>query len=106
MVPEGNAGWQEAAIPSGSFSLVTLEDGSADIIFSDQTGRTYSSRGDGGKVVVTYITDEVIQAVSIYTETGVVETFTFMFSRRLAMWTQSKAGTPIPLIAAYTASCS
>ncbi len=105
LVPEADAGWQEDAISSGSFSLVTLEDGSADIVFSDTRG-TYSTRGDGGQVVVTYTAPDAIQVVTFYTETGVTETYTFMIDLKLLMWTQSKAGTPVPKIAAFTASCS
>ena len=105
-VSEADAGWREDPISVGSISLVTLEDGSPDIVFSDATGKSFSSRGDGAKVVVTYETPETIQVVSIYTETGVVETHIFMIGVNQDMWTVSKAGTPIQKVAAYTASCS
>jgi hypothetical protein len=105
LVPEGEVGWHEDAISGGGISLVTLEDGSSDIIFSDTTG-SYSSRGDGGKVIATYITEDVAQVTAIYEETGVIETYNFMPTQKLVMWTQSKVGTPILKIAAFTAPCS
>lgn len=50
LVPKARAGWRRDEISNGSFLLLSDEKG-YDIIFTDATGRTVSSRDDGGQVL-------------------------------------------------------
>ena len=100
------SGWADDAISGDSFSFLTLEDGSLDMVFSDATGRSYSARGDGGTVIAIYADTEAAQFVVHYPSTGVVGTYTIFADQGLVLWTEVKAATPIRKMSAFTAPCS
>ena len=50
LVSTTEAGWTEGAVSKGSF-ILTKDGDEYDIIFTDATSRTISSRDDGGRVV-------------------------------------------------------
>ena len=103
--PDDKAGWVDNGI-DGSFSFLTLEDGSFDLIFTDATGRSMSTRGDGGKVSLVYAADTMAQFFVHYPGTGVAETYTIFGELGLVAWTQVKAATPIQAMSAFIAPCS
>lgn len=47
-----SAGWQSERISNGQYLVLRDKDGAYDIVFSDSTNRTISSKGDGGQVIV------------------------------------------------------
>ena len=51
LVDKSKAGWQADKITDGSYLLLRKDDGSFDIIFTDATKRTISSRDDGAQMV-------------------------------------------------------
>ena len=105
-VPDDKTGWTDDGISGGSFSFVTLEDGSLDYVYSDATGHTYSARGKGGEVATLYAGNNTVQFVVHYPSTGVLETFTVFADSGLVAWTQVKAAAPIQKMAAFVAPCS
>jgi len=52
LVSNKDAGWTEDAISNGSFLVTKTKKGEYDVIFSDASGRTISSRDDGGEVIL------------------------------------------------------
>ena len=103
IVPEG---WHDDGISGGSFSFLTLEDGSLDMVFSDATGLTISARGDGGKVSLISAINNTAQFVVYYPSTGVVGTYTIFADLGVVAWTEVKAATPIRKMSAFIAPCS
>ena len=51
LVPAKSAGWQADKISDGTYFLLRKDDGGFDIIFTDATKRTISSRDDGAQMV-------------------------------------------------------
>jgi hypothetical protein len=102
--------WQDAKISAGKFTLKQISDKEFDLLVTDATGGVFSSKQDGGIVMVVGKRNKVISIIVDYPSTTVVETYTFFRDARgkaEAMWTANKGGgAPIMTAAAYKADCS
>lgn len=106
LVPKDEAGWQEEAISSGSFQLIRSGD-EYDIVYTDATGRTLSSKADGAKV--TAFTDAAGNLVVITVYEDLIETWVFWLSiksERIVTFAQAKHSTLIPKHTLMKADCS
>lgn len=109
-IPKGivetkDSGWTEDAISGGSFQLIR-SGVDWDVIFTDASGGTLSSRADGGQTSgsVTPGGDIVVQVV--YPST--IETYVFWLSLEepVVTWSQAKAGSFIPKHSLLVAPCA
>ena len=79
-VPKQKAGWVADRISSGSYLVTRDADGKYDIVYTDATNRTVSSREDGGNVLVISRKDNYLVLVVNYPEMN-VETWYFRINR-------------------------
>jgi hypothetical protein len=105
LVLPAESGWEGEKISKGSFQLIRSGD-DWDIIFTDATGGTLSSRADGGSVsaVITEEGDTVVQVIY----GGSVETYVFWFSLDVPVvtYSQAKFGMPVPKHSLMVAHCT
>lgn len=105
LVPDKDAGWTEDAISGGSFQLIRSGD-NYDIVFTDATGRTLSTKGDGGEILGMENGKGDLIVTVLYPH--VIETYAFWFSSSgplIATFSQVKHETPIAKHAVFKASC-
>jgi hypothetical protein len=105
---EKDSGWKEDGIKNGKFTL-KITDNKLDILISDASGGLFSSKDDGGNVVLVGSGKDFVNVVAIYPTTSVVESYIFQTLRNgkaQAMWTHSKADTPITKVSSFVADCS
>jgi hypothetical protein len=76
LVAPKDAGWQRDAITNGQYLLVREKDGKFDIVFTDATRRTMSTKEDGGQVLVAHDADDKIVLLIIYPQMS-IETWVF-----------------------------
>ena len=90
LVSEEDAGWQRDKISTGSVSIVEL-DGDLDVIFSDATGRTKSSRANGAEVfpVGNNVDEEIISVMVLYVG-RVIEVYTYNAKAKKLILVQQK----------------
>ena len=86
-----SAGWnKDRDEPSAKMELKILDDGSYDILYSDQIG-LHSVQQSGGDVVARFVTEDTIVLVALY-PLGSVETYLFSLKNREVIWTDIKWG--------------
>jgi hypothetical protein len=103
-IPEKNAGWGADKITNGNFQLI--RSGSDwDIVFTDATGRTQSSRADGGRTVGLVNDDGDVVVTVFYA--GSFETWIFWLSmdKPVVSWSQAKFGSFIPKHSLMVSPC-
>jgi hypothetical protein len=101
-VPRDKAGWQQDRTSAGSYLLLKDSRG-FDLIFTDATRRTISSRDDGGQVLRVTETPGTVVVVINYPQT-LLETWTFKLNERgtgFVVFTQSRYGDDV-LIQKYS----
>lgn len=76
LVPVKDSGMQSDAISTGQYLLMQSENGDVDIIFSDSSGRTISSKDDGGTIIVVSKTAKSVVILINYPDMS-VETWIF-----------------------------
>jgi len=103
-VPEEEAGWTEDAISSGSFQLIRAGD-DFDIIYTDTTGWTQSSKADGAKIIGQVTEDGDIVVQLIYW--NVIEVYVFWLSLKkpVATFSSTKFDTLMQKQAVMVAKC-
>lgn len=106
LVSAKDGGWQEDRISEGSFQLVRSGE-NYDIIFTDATGGTLSSKGDGGHVATGFDTSGNLLVTVLYPGVS-IETYVFWFAlkgERVATYSQAKYGATIPKHSLMKATC-
>lgn len=97
LVPKDKSGWLEDSISKGSFQLIR-NGADYDIVFTDASGGTVSSKGDGGSIAA--VTDKNGNLlVNVYYPEKVLETYIFWFavkSEKAVTFSQAKFGATIP----------
>jgi hypothetical protein len=76
LVAAKDTGWQREAITNGQYLLLRDKEGSFDIVFTDATKRTLSTKEDGGSVLVANNVDGSIVLLVIYPQMS-IETWVF-----------------------------
>jgi hypothetical protein len=98
LVPREKSGWLDDRISKGSFQLVQSGD-DYDIIFTDASGGTLSSKGDGGRVSATYDESGNLLVLILYAG-KTFESYVFWFavkSERTVTYSQAQYGAAIVL---------
>lgn len=104
LMPQGESGWSEDGISSGSFQLIRAGE-DWDIIYTDATGGTVSSRGDGARVSAFTTEDGDVVVQIIHGRS--LETYVFWLSlaKPIATFSQAKFATLIPKHALMVSAC-
>ena len=103
-IPEDKVGWVEDKVTNGNFQLI--RSGSDwDIVFTDASGRTLSSRADGGQTVG-LINDDGDVVVTVF-YAGSFETWVFWLSseKPSVSWSQARFASLIPKHSLMVSSC-
>lgn len=105
IVPASKAGWTEDGVSGGSFQLIRSGD-DWDIVFTDVSGGTVSSKGDGGTTAGEVTADGDIVVFISYPK-GVFETWVFWLSNKnpTASYSQAKFSTGIRKHSLMVAPC-
>lgn len=106
-VKGGTDGWTEDGITSGRTTLTQAENGDFDIIFTDATEGTYSSRADGATVILGRKTPNDVAFIVAYPGIS-VEVYQFTKARdgrSVMMMLQSKGNVLMSKAGLYVASC-
>jgi hypothetical protein len=106
-VGDADAGWQEDAISKGSFQLVRSGE-EFDIFFTDASGGTLSTRGDGGVIHGTFDSSGNLLVHVIYPG-KVFETYIFWFAVKgegSVTYSQAKHGARIWKHSLMKAACT
>ncbi len=107
-VAKKDSGFVPDKISDGQTLLVKTGEGEFDIIFTDYSKRTQSSRDSGGRVVPLSVSDQGILII-VYYEDAVLEVFNFSIDSKGAgevILTQSKIAGPLKKSSLYRASCT
>jgi hypothetical protein len=105
VVSKEDSGWQRDGISKGSYQLIRSGE-DYDIIFTDATGGTVSSRADGGHV--TAVKDGTGNLLVLVIYPGkTVESYIFWFGthERTMTYSQARYGATIPKQSLMRASC-
>ena len=105
LIPAEKAGWQDDAITGGNTTLA-FDGSDYDIIFRDASGMSYSTRSDGGTVVLLNRSASQWMVLVVYGGTGVTETYVFSAANKEVVWTQAKVGGLVEKVALFRAPCS
>lgn len=106
LVPEKDSGWVDDRVSKGSFQLVRSGE-TYDIIFTDATGGTLSSKGDGGHIAASK-DDSGNLLVTVFYPGVSFETWVFWFAangEKTVTYTQAKYGATIPKHSLLKATC-
>lgn len=105
LVTESEAGWTADGISKGSFQLIRAGN-DFDIVFTDSSGGTVSSKGDGGSVAG-HVTQDGDVVVSVAYQTGVFETYVFWLSQKKpeVSFSQAKFATQVRKQSLMVAPC-
>ena len=108
-IPKGtvtieDSGWSEEGISKGRFQLIRSGK-NWDVVFTDSTGGTLSSRGDGGSISAIETKDGDIIVQVLYPIN--METYVFWLSLKQpkVTYSQAKFATPIPKHSLMVANC-
>lgn len=104
LIQDNDAGWnKDRDEPSAKMELKVLDDGSYDILYSDQIG-LHSVQQSGGDVVARFVTEDTIVLVALY-PLGSVETYLFSLKNREVIWTDIKGGAFVRMGRVMRAPC-
>ena len=107
LVTGKHAGWTDEKISKGSFQLIRSGD-EYDIVFTDSTGRTLSSKGDGA-TTSGYRDDAGNLVVTVMYPGSLIETWVFWLSvktERIATYSQARHNAPIRKHSLLKATCN
>lgn len=108
LMTEGNVGWKEDKNLTGSMTFKKYDDGKLDLIFTDATRGSYSGTEEGASILPVSISENAASIVLIYPN-QLSEAYVFQRLKSgefQVMWTQAKAETPFPKVAAWVGKCS
>lgn len=108
LVTQKDAGWGDDQISTGSTTLSRNSKGELDIVYSDATGASYSSRGEGAIVTATRM-GASDAAVLVAYPGATVEIYQFVRDAKgvqRVMLLQSKGGGPIGKAGVLVGQCS
>lgn len=106
LVTAKDAGWADEKISKGSFQLLRSGD-EYDIVFTDSTGGTLSSKGDGATTTGFYDQAGNLVVIVMYPE-SLIETWVFWLSvktERVATYSQARHHAPIRKHSLLRATC-
>jgi hypothetical protein len=107
-VAKKDSGFGTDKFSGGQTLLVRTGEDELDIIFTDSTKKTQSSRDSGGKVVPLSVSDKGI-LILVYYEDAVLEVYNFSIDLNgtgEVILTQSKIAGPLKKSGLYRASCT
>lgn len=104
LVPPSESGWSEEAISKGSFQLIRSGE-DWDIIFTDSTGGTLSSRGDGGNISAIVTGDGDVTVQIVYERSVEIYVFWLSLKDPIVTFSQAKFAALVPKHSLMVAKC-